>query len=446
MRILLVLPSDTVYRYGGRFGRQLSYAPLTLTTLAALVPPDLNAEIDIVDEGVQSFDYNARQYDIVGITCVTSSAMRAYELGTGFRRRGSVVIMGGPHVTLNPDEAGNFADIVITGPAEEVWPALLKDLHGGMRVSGLYRGTVRQIMSATVPARHLLPVGRYLNIPTVMASRGCTNACSFCSVQSCWQGKVSKRPVAEVVDEIRALRSRRVLFLDPNLTADREYAMSLFDGLRSCGVRWSGLTTVAVTGDDEVYDLMVRSGCEGVLVGFESINQSSLSGCAKLHNDVTVYKLAMNRFHSDGIRVLGCFVLGFDQDTKATFSETLDFVDESGVDAPRFALLTPFPGTPLYSKLKNEGRILSNDWSLYDIEHVVFEPRNMSADELRREYCNLWLRAYSIGRIVHRVVGLSANRLVTGAVNMGFRRHARAVDARVSGGEEPFREARHHAA
>ncbi|MBN1761117.1 MAG: cobalamin-dependent protein, partial [Chitinispirillaceae bacterium] len=215
MRILLVLPSDTVYRYGGRFGRQLSYAPLSLTTLAALVPPDLNAEIDLVDEGVQSFDYTARQYDIVGITCVTSSATRAYELCAGFRRRGSVVIMGGPHVTLNPDEARRFADIVVTGPAEEVWPALLKDLHGGTRVSGLYRGAVRGIMSAALPARHLLPPGRYLNIPTVMASRGCTNACSFCSVQSCWQGTVSKRPVAEVVDEIRALRSRRVLFLDP---------------------------------------------------------------------------------------------------------------------------------------------------------------------------------------------------------------------------------------
>ncbi|MBN1760791.1 MAG: DUF4070 domain-containing protein, partial [Chitinispirillaceae bacterium] len=210
-------------------------------------------------------------------------------------------------------------------------------------------------------------------------------------------------------------------------------------------VRWSGLTTVAVTGDDEVYDLMVRSGCEGILVGFESINQSSLSGCAKMHNDVAVYKSAMSRFHSDGIRVLGCFVLGFDQDTKATFSETLDFIDESGVDAPRFALLTPFPGTPLFSQLKDEGRILSSDWSRYDTEHVVFEPRNMSAGELRREYCNLWLRAYSIGRIIRRVVRLRANRLVTGAVNMGFRRYARAVDATGAGDEAPFREVPHHA-
>jgi radical SAM superfamily enzyme YgiQ (UPF0313 family) len=138
----------------------------------------------------------------------------------------------------------------------------------------------------------------------------------------------------------------------------------------------------------------------------------------------------MVRFHSDGIRVLGCFVLGFDQDTGSTFSETLDFIDETGVDAPRFALLTPFPGTPLFGKLKNEGRILSTDWSLYDTEHVVFEPLNMSADELRQEYCNLWLRAYSPGRIARRVLQIGANRLMAGAINLGFRRHAGAVDKR----------------
>ncbi|MCX7010855.1 MAG: cobalamin-dependent protein, partial [Kiritimatiellaeota bacterium] len=208
MKILLILPHDETYRRGGFFRRSLSYAPLTLTTLAALVPPELEANIELVDEGVQMPVLPQAGYDVVGITCVTASAPRAYALADAFRQRGSRVVLGGSHPTLNPQEGLAHADAVITGPAERAWPTLLRAWASGQACGGILTGRLARPYTPPGPRRDLLPRGRYLPIPTVLAMRGCVNRCSFCSIPQMWDGQAYPRPVAEVIADIQQLPQR----------------------------------------------------------------------------------------------------------------------------------------------------------------------------------------------------------------------------------------------
>jgi radical SAM superfamily enzyme YgiQ (UPF0313 family) len=429
LRILLILARDRTYCYGGFFRRSLSYAPLTLSTLAALVPKSFASDLRIVDEGVQPAEYGDESYDIVGISCVASSAPRAYALCAHFRKRGSLVVVGGAHPTLNSVEAQQHADAVVAGPAELSWPQLIRDFVAD-EVKPLYRDTVRPTVSVPTPLRSLLPRGTYLRVPTVVASRGCPNGCSFCSVTAVWGNKTCARPLDEVIAEIRELRSRRILFLDPNLIADRDYAKRLFAALIPLGIRWGGLATMDITQDVELFDLAVKSGCDGLLMGFESVSPENLSFCGKHFNDVSEARHTVALCHRHGIGVLGCFVLGFDGDTEETFDETVKFIDAIDVDLPRFSVLTPFPGTKLFERYRADGRILTDDLNVYDTEHVVFRPRNMTPETLQRGLYYTWKTAYSIRRVMHRVRTVQRNRMLCMASNLGFRHYAYSVARR----------------
>lgn len=424
MRILLILPSDSTYKYKGFFKRSLSYAPLTLITLASLVPREFGAQIDIVDEGVQKVCYSKYYYDIVGITCVASSAARAYELASYFKSKGSFVVLGGAHPTLLPNEASEHADAVIVGPGEASWPKLLGDYMSG-KAKKIYRCSPSDSLLVPVPRRDLLPKGKYLSVPTVLANRGCSNCCEFCSIHKLWGCKNVTRPIHEVIDEIRLLNTKKILLLDPSPTSNRQYAKELFNALVSLKIKWAGLSTMDTAYDDELLELMIRSGCEGLLVGFESLNQINLNMSRKAFNGVHRYKEAINKFHAGKISILGCFVLGFDHDTKEDFAVIPETIDELGIDIPRFSVLTPFPGTDLYNRLKHEGRILTEDWSLYDTEHVVFEPKNMAPDELGRGLHKIWADCYKIERIIKRCAQMQDNRLLGWLVNMGFRYYSK---------------------
>jgi radical SAM superfamily enzyme YgiQ (UPF0313 family) len=427
MKILLILPQDMTYYYHGYFKKTLSYAPLTLTTLAALVPAYLNASIEIIDEGIQSLIISDMQYDVVGITCVTSSAPRAYELSALFRKKGSIVVLGGAHPTLNPLEAAQHADIVVAGYAETVWPEILLCIKSGQPFKKFYKNEKGLPLKTVLPARYLLPKRKYLGVPTVIASRGCTNKCSFCSIHHIWNNNPHHRPVHEVINEIKVLKTNKVLFLDPNIIVTREYAGELFKALIPLKIKWAGLSTIALAQDKTLFDLAVKSGCIGILTGFESWCQASIDQCGKDSFKVSSYKEVVNCFHDAGIRVLGCFVLGFDQDTPETIQHTLDFIDEIGIDIPRFSIMTPFPGTPLFEGLKKESRILTEDWSYYDTEHVVYIPKNMTPAELQNRVGKIWNEAYSIKRIAGRIMQIPQNRVLTAFINFGFRKYMRRI-------------------
>jgi radical SAM superfamily enzyme YgiQ (UPF0313 family) len=443
MNILLVLPYDGTYRFHGGFRRSLSYAPLTLATLAALVPNDLHASIAIIDEGVQRPVVPAAGYDIVGISCVTSSSPRAYELAKAFRSLGSVVVLGGAHPTLNPGEASGQADAVVIGPAFGAWPAVVRTIASKEKLRKIYKGEFPDGRPIPLPARHLLANRGYLGIPTVIATQGCVNRCRFCSIHHLWNGAAYSRPLGDVIDEIAGFGSKSVLFLDPNIIADRSYALELFTALACRKVSWAGLATCDMAFDGELLDAAARSGCIGVLTGFESLSQASLDACGKGRNRVARFGEAVRIFHSHRIRVLGCFVLGFDEDTPETLRNSAELADDLNVDVSRFAVLTPFPGTQLFTSLKAQGRILTENWLLYDTEHVVFQPARMDAAALQETLYRTWRQSYSLRRIARRVRPFAGRGLLCAAVNLGFaayRRHIKKhIPGPAKGGDSPCR-------
>lgn len=416
MKILLILASDNTYRHNGFIYNKSLYAPLTLSTLAALVPPELDPEITIIDEGVQRLDYDGQRWDVVGITCCASAAPRAYELAKNFRTKGTLVVLGGSHPSLNPEEAASHADAVVAGYAEEAWPALLRAHAAGEPLQRIYHTPAPRELPAVPPRRDLIPDSIYLTKNTVIASRGCANRCDFCAIHTMWDRSPCVRPVAEVVEEIKALPKKKVLFLDPNLTASRSYAHQLFESLIPLKIKWRGLATLDMTRDPEMMRLATASGCYGILAGFETMHQANLLAAAKPIQQVSEYKEAVRIFHESGISVLGCFVLGFDEDTRATFANIADFIDEVGVDLTRFSILTPYPGTDLFKKMDAEGRILTRDWNQYDTEHVVFQPAQMTPEELLAGYRAAWKDLYRSRRIIKRA--LRAESIGAGVVSL----------------------------
>jgi radical SAM superfamily enzyme YgiQ (UPF0313 family) len=400
MKILFILPFDNTYRRRGAFTRLISYAPLSLPTLAALVPESLNAEMKIVDEGVDK-PISDGDFDIVAISCVTSSANRAYELCSYWKSKGSYTVLGGVHPTLMTDEALIHCDTVIKGLGENTFPQFLSDFLSGTPKKLYISEKTCGYMSMPIPRRDLISK-KYMSIPTVIASRGCANHCTFCSIPKLYGNDGYSRPIGEFIDEIKSIGKKKFIFLDPSITSNRDYAFELFKGLIPLKIKWGGLLTIDVTDDTELFELMVKSGCSGILAGFESVNQESLNGVGKATNEVSKYKESVRIFHNEKIPVLGCFVLGFDSDTKDNLTLLPEIIDEISIDVPRFSLLTPFPGTPLYSQYKNQNRIITENWDLYDTMNVVFKPKNFTPDELQNVFYDVWKKTYQTKRILNR--------------------------------------------
>jgi radical SAM superfamily enzyme YgiQ (UPF0313 family) len=422
-RILLLSPRGPLYKHRtGIWKKSLRYAPLTLTTLASLVPKELNVEVTLVDEGITDIDpdFNA---DLVGISAITGTAPCSYDLADHFRRRGIPVVLGGVHPTLMPEEAACHADTVVTGYAEQTWPQLLYDFVGGRMQARYDQGDNLSLANLPFPRRELLPASHYTTVHTIEATRGCIHHCEFCVVPSAW-GRPLQKPMGDVIADIRQMRAHRLIFLDLNLIADTTYAKELFKALIPFKVKWGGLVTTLIAMDEELMDLAARSGCRGLLIGFESLSPSALNETRKAFNLRKDYRYVIQQLHKRGIAIMGCFVFGFDSDTRETFAETVDFVLDTCLDLPRYAILTPFPGTPLFHRLKKDGRILTEDWSLYDGQHVVYEPLKMSPGELLQRTEWAWKQTYSFPAIVRRLLGARVQLPISISANLGYRFYA----------------------
>lgn len=422
LRIVLISPRGPLYRHrSGIWKKSMRYMPLTLTTLAALVPPEINHTITLVDEGIHEIDPQI-EADLIGISAITGTAPRAYELADQFRARGLPVVLGGVHPTLLPDEAARHADAVVVGYAEQSWPQLLRDVVAGRMQERYLQGRDLSLANIPFPRRDLLPQQRYTTRHTFEATRGCIHQCDFCVVPTAW-GRPLQRPVADVVADIRQLGSRRLIFLDLNLIADVGYAKELFTALIPLQITWGGLATVLIASDDELLDLAARSGCRGLLIGLESVSAGSLKETRKGFNSHSDYRLVVQKLHERKIALMGCFVFGFDHDDHDAFARTVELVQEAKIDLPRYAIQTPFPGTPLYQRLDREGRILTRDWSLYDGQHVVFQPTRLSPDELLRGTEWAWKQTYRYRSIAQRLAA-TPQFAVTLATNLGYRFYA----------------------
>lgn len=424
LRVALISPKGPLYRHrGGIFGQSLRYMPLTLPTLAALVPDELDIELTCLDEGIQDVDTDL-DVDLVGMTVITGTAPRAYALAAAFRARSVAVVMGGPHVTLAPEDAAPHADAIVVGYAEESWPRLLRDVAAGRMATRYDQAPDLDLAESPLPDRTVLPRWRYLTPHVFEATRGCIHTCDFCVVPSAWGRRPLQKPPEAIVEDLKRMRTRKAIFVDLNLIADRHYARRLFTALKPLGIQWYGLATTLLADDLPLLDLAAESGCRGLLMGLESISPESLRASRKGFNRPEDYATVVERLHERRIALQGCFVFGLDQDEPDVFEKTARFAVEAGIDLPRFAIVTPFPGTPLYRRLEREGRLLHRNWEQYDGQHVVFRPARMSVEALQQGTEAAWKQAYSWSGITRRLRRTVAPWHVAALTNLGYRRYA----------------------
>jgi radical SAM superfamily enzyme YgiQ (UPF0313 family) len=424
LKIVLISPKGPLYRHrGGIWKKSLRYQPLTLTTLAALIPPELPVDLQLLDEGIANVppDLSA---DLIGLTVLTGTAIRAYELADHFRRRGITVVLGGPHVTLIPDDAQAHADAIVTGYAEDSWPELLRDFAQGELRTRYDQSPGLDLANRPFARRDLLPGRRYLTNSVFEATRGCVHSCDFCVVPAAWGRKPLQKPVADVVADIRRHGARKLIFVDLNLVADRGYALRLFTALIPLKLQWYGLATVLLADDLELLELAARSGCKGLLMGLESISPQNLRESRKGFNSPEKFVRVVERLHDHGIALQGCFVFGLDHDEPDVFLKTAEFAVQAKIDLPRFAIVTPFPNTALYKRLLSENRILTKNWELYDGQHVVFQPAKLSVPELQEGTEIAWKHAYSFRSIARRIRHSPAPWPVKLGTNFGYRFYA----------------------
>jgi len=366
----------------------LAIPPLNLTIIARYTPE--HYEVEIVDEAVEELDLNIHA-DLVGITCMTPLAPRAYELAQHFRKRGIPVVMGGIHVSYMPEEALNYCDAVVTGEGENIWPKLLEDWERG-QMQRVYRVLEQpDVENLLTPRRDLLR-GKYF-VETVQTGRGCPINCNFCSVTAFNGARTRLRNIDQVIAEINSIKSKRIFIVDDNIigTGARyiKRAQDLFSRMRDeCDKEWGGQSCLNIVEHDELLKTARDSGCRGLLIGFESIDAGSLNAMHKpvnLRPSTKNFSDAIKKIHDNGIAIIGCFIFGADTQDKDVFRRTVDFALENDIDAIQMTLETPLPGTAFYKQMVEEKRLLltnyPNDWKHYTIFEPVFQMQSFTPRE-----------------------------------------------------------------
>ena len=423
MKIILILPYRQVNESPSLWMRnkhRMGYAPTTLTKLAALVPEHLNADIRIIDEGVEELVIAQIDADLVGISVLSTHALYAYKIADQLRNRGITVILGGVHVSFMPDEALNHANAVVVGFAEKAWPQLLNDYQQAS-LKKIYQVPISQSdLDGFYPDRSLLKRNRYILPDTLEATKGCLNRCQFCIVHEFCKGQFLMRDIKDVITEVKQFKGKNIVFLDSSPTEDPSYFRDLCKALKPLKIRWYCSITSKIFNDDSLLIDAADCGLKGVLIGFESLNQISLQAEGKHFNQASECKNFIKKLHLLGIYVLGSFMFGFDDDDPTIFERTIKFVDESNIDLIHYAIYTPLPGSADFERLSGEGRILTTDWSKYDCTKVVFKPKGMSLEELQRGFLYAYEKTHSSRSILKRI--LSSGILpINGFIgNIGF--------------------------
>ncbi|MDR2133165.1 MAG: B12-binding domain-containing radical SAM protein [Clostridiales Family XIII bacterium] len=392
MDILFVLPGIGKKK-GEKYLKSWLMEPLTIAVLSKLTPAKygrvfLDDRIEIVDENTPC--------DAVAITVETYTAKRAYELAERFRRQGKIVIMGGYHVTLCPEDAAEHADVVIIGNAEGIWAGVLADIENGS-FKPLYRGETAPAYGLPDRSIYADKMKKYLPVSLIEIGRGCTRKCEFCSISSYYGGRYRHRPIEDIVAEIKTCEHRIFFFVDDSIFSDKPFAEELFTEVAKLNITWTTQITLDIAGDRELLRLMRKSGCKLVLIGFESIDARNLRQMNKEWNaKLGERDELVERIHKAGINIYASFVFGFDHDREQSFAEVLRFSMRHKFFVVAFNHLLCFPGTKTYETFKSEGRLLHARWWLqkdYEYGQISFAPALVTPGELR-DLCGRHKREY----------------------------------------------------
>lgn len=405
MRLTIIHPCIG-RRPGQKYIRTWQMEPLPAATIAGLTPKDV--QIRFYDDRMELIPFD-EPTDLVAISVETYTAKRSYQIASEYRRRGVPVVMGGFHATLCPDEVARYAEAVVIGEAEDVWAQVIDDARHGT-LQKRYRGAARPDLTDLRPDRSIFRGKRYLPVGLVEAGRGCHFKCDFCAVQTVFNATQTRRPIDRILSEIAEARPSRKLFffVDDNITSNMAQAKQFFRALIPLKIRWVSQSSINAAHDEEFLDLLRRSGCMGVLIGFESLNAANLKSMNKSFNLMRGgFEQALANLRRYHIRLYGTFIFGYDHDTAESFQASADMARHHGMYIAAFNHLTPFPGTPLYARLQRENRLLYDAWWLddrYRYNMIPFTPRSMSPEELRLGCLSARKRFYTWGSILKRAI------------------------------------------
>jgi radical SAM superfamily enzyme YgiQ (UPF0313 family) len=400
MKLLLILPT-TVFKDGTPLRSKRRWIMgLALPYMAGLTPRDI--DVTLVDDRLDKIPYDA-EFDLVGLSVTIATATRAYAIAGEFRRRGVTVVMGGFHPTLLPEECLEHCDAVVEGEAEYVWAELLDDFRCGTLRRRYRADRLHDLKNLPLPRWELLDRGKYF-VPylPVQTTRGCPFKCTFCEVPIFYGGTYRHRPVGEVIEDVKRVPTRKIQFIDDNITGNREYARELFKALIPLNVRWSCLWTINTSRDPELLDLAIKAGVYHVNIGIESVSDKSLASVNKRQNIVKDYGKMLSELEKRGIFYSLNFLFGMDEDTPEIFDETMDFLKTTRAPMAFFNTVTPRTGTPMRTQLEGEGRIINSEADRYLGMECIFQPRQMSAKYVEDRVWNCFREFYALPAILKR--------------------------------------------
>ena len=389
-RLLLINPADPV-RKGYRLRRESKQAPLGLGMVAALTPSDW--KIRIWDENFREFQF--READLVGITAMTATAPRAYEIAAVYREKGIPVVLGGIHATYMPEEASAYADVLVLGEAEGVWHQVIKDFSEG-KLQKRYQAPLVDMHNVPA-ARHDLFHPGYL-FGSIQTSRGCPMDCDFCSVPAFNGNQYRLRDPNQVLEEIKRVRNPMLYFVDDNIIGynqkAEDHAVQIFEGMIRQKIKkdWFAQASLNIAEKPDILKLAAKSGCRMLLLGIEAESVEGLQTTSKKLNlkmGVDAYHKAFRTIHQAGITILGAFIFGIDGDTPQSIRNRTRYIRRSSVDVTQASVMTPLPGTRLYERMVQEDRLLCknfpSDWQKFLFTDIVFQPSDMSPETLDQE-------------------------------------------------------------
>ncbi len=390
MKLTFILPAIGKKK-GKKYMGTWKMEPLTIAVLKALTPAAV--ETSFFDDRIELIDYDDPT-DLVVITVETYNARRSYDIASKYRSKGIKVVLGGYHVTLLPDEAAEHADAIIVGNAENVWQTMLDDFCKG-NLQQKYTG--EQAFNHVRPDKSIFEGKKYLPVALVETGRGCCHRCEFCAISCFYNARYYPRNHEDIIADIKSSPHKLFFLVDDNLFANREHAMELFRKLEPLKIRWGGQGTLSMAKDEELLQAMKKSGCELILIGFETLQEENLKQMKKTVNISCREKDALvERIHKAGIGIYATFVFGYDNDDEDTFAATMAFAQKHKFYTVAFNHLLPFPGTALYSRLNEEQRLIYRKWWLepdYHYGALAFYPKSMTAEalslrclETRKEY------------------------------------------------------------